>query len=108
MKKLICTIALVFIFLWYYIKADIKRIFRRLLNRRTIVIFIIVFILLSSEIWVPYLIYFITGSNLCLCIGSTCWAFWLQPFTPFLELCIALTLVIDNLWRRNYAKIRSR
>lgn len=108
MKRFYCLTLAVFLFGWYYIKSDIKRLLKRLLNRRMLIIFCIVFILLSSEVWVPYLIGFITGNQWWIGIGSACWAFWLGPFTPFLELCIVITFGVDSLWRRLHAKIRSR
>lgn len=74
-----------------------KWLWQQLKDWRNLVIFVIVFIVLSCEVWVPYLVYFITGSKWWLAIGSACWAFWLGPFTPFLPLCIVITLGIRKL-----------
>jgi hypothetical protein len=108
MKRFLGLNLLFWIFIWYYCKSGLKRLAKRLFNWQTAIIFIIVFIIMSSEVWVPYIIYFVTDSEWWLGIGSTCWAFWAMPFTPFIELCIAITLGVDSLWRRIYAKIRGR
>ena len=88
---------LICVFVWMYVKSDLKRILKQLLNWKTILLFLIVMAVIGCEVWVPYLIYFITGSEWWLGIGSACWLFWLGPGTPFLELCIAITLWIRGL-----------
>lgn len=68
-------------------------------NPRPLIIYIITNIVLSSEVWVPYLLGLIIPSIRIQMwsIGSVCWAFWLGPFTPFIPLCILITLGIDSL-----------
>jgi len=95
MKKQIGYIRLLFWFKWYLFKYDIKSIFRQV--RECLVLFIIVNIVMSSEVWIPYLVYFITKNTWWLGIGSACWLFWLGPGTPFIPLCIAITLGIHKL-----------
>lgn len=73
------------------LKEKLRSLLDQLKDKTNIVIFCICYVVLSSEVWVPYLIYFITGSKWWLGIGSACWAFWLAPFTPFIPLCIACT-----------------
>ena len=82
-----------FAFPWVWIWANIR-------DWRTAVIFVITFIVLSSEVWLPYLIYFINGSLWWLGIGSACWLFWLGPGTPFLALCIAITIGIKAIFNK--------
>lgn len=79
---------------FYWAKENIK-------DWRTAVIFLIVMVVMSSEVWVFYLLGFISwGSDFskwCFGIGSAGWAFWLAPFTPFLPLCILITAFIKGI-----------
>ena len=90
--------------LWIKFKALISWLIKQLKDKKNIVIFIIVFLVLSSEVWIPYLLAIITGNKWWWGIGSACWAFWLAPFTPFLPLCIALTFGV----RKIYDKIKKK
>ena len=64
---------------------------------RTAIIFVATVIVVSSEVWVMYLLYFITGNEWYLGIGSACWLFWLGPGTPFMVICIGITMAIKGL-----------
>lgn len=69
----------------------------------TWIIFIITFLVLSSEVWVFYLLGLITGNAWFYGVASACWLFWLGPFTPFLPLCIAITIGIKEIiirWKK--------
>lgn len=83
--------------LWIKFKALISWLIKQLKDKKNIVIFIIVFLVLSSEVWIPYLLAIITGNKWWWGIGSACWAFWLAPFTPFLPLCIAITFGVRKI-----------
>lgn len=76
----------------------------QLKDKTNIVIYIIVNIVVSSEVWVPYLLAIITGNKWWWGIGSACWAFWLAPFTPFTVICIALTFGV----RKVYDKLKGK
>ena len=72
---------------------------------RTAIIFVIVFIVVSSEVWVPYLIGVICWANepvriSMFSVGSACWLFWLGPGTPFLVICIGLTILVKGLFNK--------
>lgn len=72
---------------------------------RTAIIFVIVFIVVSSEVWVPYLIGVICWANepvriSMFSVGSACWLFWLGPGTPFLVICIGLTIGVKALFNK--------
>ncbi len=82
----------------------LKRLFRTLKDKTNIIIFACVLVIVSCEVWVPYLIAIITGNNWWWAIGSACWAFWLAPFTPFLPLCFAITFAV----RKIYDKIKKK
>lgn len=85
-------------------KALVKGLFAQLKDRTNIIIFSIVFLVLSSEIWVPILLGTITQNAWWYGIAATCWGFWLAPFTPFFPLCIAVTFgvrkVVDAIRKR--------
>lgn len=81
-----------------------KKLFNALKDKTNIIIFIITFIVLSSEVWIMYLLYFITGNLWFLGVGSACWAFWLAPFTPFLPICLALTFCVRKIFDKIKAK----
>lgn len=85
-----------------------KWIWFNLRDWRTAIIFVIVFLVLSSEVWLFYLLGIISWgsefSKWCIGIASACWIFWLGPGTPFLPLCIAITAGIKALF--NNAKGR--
>lgn len=93
MKKLLTLAIKPFKWLWTNLK-DIK----------TLIIFIIVFLLLSSEVWVFYLLGVITWgstfSKRCLGVASACWIFWLGPFTPFMPLCIGITFGVKAIFNK--------
>jgi hypothetical protein len=90
--------------LWNKTKQLFKWLWQQLKDWRNLVIFCIVVVIVSCEVWVPYLLGIITGDAYWFGIGSICWAFWLAPFTPFLPLCIVITLgirkIIDIVIRR--------
>lgn len=83
-----------------------KWIFVNIRDWRTLVIFIIVFLLVSSEVWVPYLIGFICWNNETLrismfSVGSAGFLFWnVVPCTPFLTICIGLTIAIKGIFNK--------
>ena len=56
--------------LWLKCKAFIRWILKQLKDKTNILIFIIVFLVLSSEVWIPYLLAIITGNKWWWGIGS--------------------------------------
>ena len=93
-KWVIYLVAFPFVWLFYNIR-----------DWRTFVIFIIVFVVMSSEIWIPYLLGVIFWKNEPLRIsmfsfGSACWLFWLGPFTPFFPICISITILVKTLFNK--------
>lgn len=63
-------------------------------------IFIIVWLTLSSPIWLCYIIGFITKSKLFIGIATAIFTFWNLPFTPFLEICLVITLAIKKVIKK--------
>jgi hypothetical protein len=72
-------------------------VFSQLKDWKTFVLFLMVFLVMSFEVWGFYLIGIITGEGWWIAAASACWLFWLGPFTPFFPLCIAITLAIKKL-----------
>ena len=80
------------------------KLFNSLKDKTNIIIFIVVFLVLSCEVWVPIILGIVTQNAWWYGIAATCWAFWLAPFTPFLPLCIALTFAV----RKAYDALKKR
>ena len=61
---------------------------------RLILIFVAWAAILGCEVWVPLLIAWLVPSMRAsmLAVAGVCETFWLGPFTPFMPLCIALTM----------------
>lgn len=90
---------------WYFIAFPWVWIFYNIRDWRTAIIFVIVCALVSSEVWVPYLLAFIFWSNepwriALLSFASACWIFWLGPGTPFLVICMSLTIGIKAIFNK--------
>lgn len=97
--------------MWQKIKhiivAPFKWIWQNLKDWRTFVIFIIVVLVISCEVWVPYIIgaiAFLVGNaalgGTMVGVATTCWMFWLLPGTPFLPLCIGITAGIKAIFNK--------
>jgi hypothetical protein len=93
MKKTIGTIRLFLLFQRYNVKNILKEVWSCLW------LFGIVCAVMSCEVWIPYIIGFVTNNAWWYGIGSACWLFWLGPFTPFIPLCIAITLGLKKLFK---------
>lgn len=83
-------------------------IYNNLKDWRTFLIFGVVCAVISCEVWIPYLMGFITWgtdfSAWCFGIASTLWLWWLLPGTPFLPLCIVITIGIKALMNKIKSK----
>ena len=91
--------------IWYLISFPFIWIFINIRDWRTAIIFIIVFLCVSSEVWIPYLIAFICWTNVnirisMLSLGSACWLFWAGPGTPFMVICISITILVRSLFNK--------
>lgn len=86
--------------IWYFIAFPFVWIWANIRDWRTALIFGIVFLVLSSEVWVPYLIGIILHNAWFLSVGTACWLFWLGPGTPFLVIVITVTIFIKSLFNK--------
>lgn len=71
---------------------------------RTFVIFIIVMLVVGIEVWLPLLLGIILNNAWLIGIATVCEAFWLAPGTPFVIICIFITIGIKGIFN----KIRER
>lgn len=76
----------VWVWCWYNIR-----------DWRTLVIFIIVMAVVGIEVWLPLLLGLILDNAWLLGVAAVCEAFWLAPLTPFIPLCILITMGIKGL-----------
>ena len=107
MKKIWAKLLLLIVFAFYYCKTSIKRLFKEYFSWKTVVLFILVVLLIGSEVWVPMALGFIFDKTWLIGVGSSCWGFWLLPGTPFFPFCAALTIGIRKLQiRRKQQKER--
>ena len=83
---------------------------------RMVLIYVGWMAVVGCEVWVPLVIAWLTTDSSLrawmLSIAGTCEAFWLGPFTPFMPLCIALTIgtkaLIDKAVERKSRKERGK
>lgn len=86
-----------FINLWKWTKKELS-------DPATLITFIIVCVVVSSEVWVMYLLYFITGNGWFAGVASTLWGIWWLPGVEFIPICLAITIGIKAIIN----KIRSK
>lgn len=100
--------------LWarYAIASPFKWLWVNIRDWRTALAFGIWAALLSSPVWGFYLLGAVTwGTELsgwAMGIASAAWLFWLGPGTPFLPLCIGLTMATQAIWGKIREWKRSR
>ena len=63
---------------------------------RTILLCLIVLAVMYSPVLVGYPLYFLLGWKWCLVMASSYLLFWAGPFTPFIPVCIAITLFLKR------------
>ena len=94
-----------FLFPWKWVWVNIR-------DWKTFIIFVIVFLVVSSEVWGLYLIGWIFDNNWCVSAASACWLFWLGPGTPFMVIVIFLTIAtkaaLNKINRRGNSYERKR
>ena len=86
------------------LKKLIKYLWHELKNWHTLLLFGIVCAVVGVEVWLPLVLGIIFHNGWLISIAVTCEMFWLAPFTPFLPLCIAITLGLKALWRNTKNK----
>ncbi len=77
----------------------IKWVWNECKNWQTLLLLFCVIAVVSFPIWMGYILYAIFRFNWAFWIASVMWAFWLGPFSPFMVICISITLAIKK-WGR--------
>ena len=80
--------ALTYVWVWCW---------KELRDWRTCLIFVIVQLIVGSEVWVPLILGLIFNNKGLLAFAGTMEAFWLLPGTSFIPICIAITIGIKAL-----------
>lgn len=65
-------------------------------DRRTILLYLIVLAIMYSPVLVGYPLYFLLGWKWCLIMASSYLLFWAGPFTPFIPVCLVITLFLKK------------
>jgi len=86
----------------YYITTPFIYVWTECHDWHFLLIFILVVLVVGCEVWVPLLLAFIFWANepfriTCLSIAGVCEAFWMLPATPFIPICIVITIGIKRL-----------
>lgn len=89
-----------FTFVWIWAWNELR-------DWRTLLIYLIVSGIVGSEVWVPVLLGIILNKPTWIAFGSAMEAFWLLPGTPFVAICIVITITIKELFfRRKHGRTK--
>lgn len=91
--------------IWFWVSFPWIWTFYNIRDWKTFIIFLVVFLVVSSEVWVPYLLGCICWSNepfriTMFSVASACWLFWLGPGTPFMVIVITITIAIKSIFNK--------
>jgi len=90
--------------MWFYASYPFSWIWRNIKDFRTFIIFVVVMLVVGCEVWIPFVLGLIfKDSNFgksMLSVAAACEAFWLAPFTPFLPLCIVITIAVKSAFNK--------
>lgn len=75
------------------------RLWKELKDIKTLIIFLIVCLILSGTVWVPYLLALITGIEELWAVGSAIWLVWIGP-VPFIPICLGITFSIKAIFNK--------
>ena len=79
--------------IWEWLKTNLK-------DRTTRWTFIIVYLVMTSEVWLCYILGIIFKNGWLIGIATTSLAFWCAPATPLLPLCLAISIGIVAIIRK--------
>lgn len=93
-KRIIHLLWFNFIYVW-------KWLFTQFRDWHFIITFFIVMAVVGIEVWLPLVLGLIFKGTpfgaKCLYVSGICEAFWLAPLTPFIPLCIVITMSIQEI-----------
>jgi len=92
---------------WYLICFPFVWLFYNIRDWRSLICLIISLLLWSSSVWVFYLLYYLTGNQWFLGIGTAVWVWWLSPFgSPFIFLstltAIGIKSILNKIARKTH------
>ena len=85
---------------WWWFKTPFVWIKDNIKDWRTLIIFAIVLIVMSSSVWLPLLFGIITGNGWFYGIASAVFIWWQLPGSPFIMICIGITIGIKALFNK--------
>ena len=85
---------------WYLIAFPWVWLFYNIRDWRTALIFVIVVLVVGIEVWLPLLLGIIFQNAWLLGIATVCEVFWLGPGTPFLVICVSITIGVKALFNK--------
>ena len=74
----------------------------------TIALLGFVCLVLSSPVWVGYIIGFVFKLEWAYIAATVVWGFWMLPGAPFIALSVSITLFIKRMWERAQRKKRKK
>lgn len=88
---------------WFLIAWPFRWLWVECRDWRTFIIFVLTMAVVGSEVWVPLVLAWVFWSNQAvrasmLSVAGACETFWLLPGTPFIPLCIFITMGIKTLF----------
>ena len=86
--------------LWERIKKFLIYIWQECKDKKTIALLLCVMFVMYMPVWGGYLVHALFGWDWGLVVASAYLVFWAGPFTPFIPLCIAITLSLKRLIRK--------
>lgn len=98
---------------WYLTTWPFRWAWMSIHDWKFLIIFIIVFLIVSSAVWGFYLAGLIlwaneSARNWCFGIGSFMWLWWIGPFTPFTQLVIIISIGVKAIVDRIGMRIKKR
>lgn len=84
----------------FKIKIFVRQLWLQCRDWKTLVLFILWWLICGSPTWVGYTMYFITNNIWHLTYANACIAFWAGPFTPEIPLCIVLAVGTRRILRK--------
>lgn len=84
-------------YIWFAISYVWVWCWKELRDWRTFIILLLTMVVVGCEVWVPFILGLIFQNQALLAFAGTMELFWLLPFTPFIPICITITLFIKML-----------
>ena len=77
-------------------------------DKRTVALLLLVMAVMHAPVWGGYLLHALFGWEWCSVAASAYLLFWAGPFTPFIPLCIAITLWIKRRFEKTHPQARPK